>query len=270
MRARSRSTLIAAAAIVTVLGLATGPAALVRPVVAAAPADLCGLLTPDEIATALKVEAADGSGGDQFCSWYIGGTELDVLVDAGSLEATRSGTAGYADVTVAGHPALLANAGDTWVVIAVDGGQLTLHLFSDPGTGVDVPAAVEALGAIALGRMAGEGVAPATPTPAPTAGVLCGLLTADEVSAALTAQVTAVESTQEGQCGYSVRPDGGGGSLTVFQTTTTLAQYRLSPFVSGTDVVVAGRPGLGIDVHDPLLKRAGARNVLAGGPPGRH
>jgi len=240
------------AAIVTVLSLTIGPAALVRPVAAAAPTDLCRLLTPDEIATALKVEAADGSGGDQFCSWYMGGTELDILVDAGSLEATRAGTSGYVDVTVAGRPALLAAAGDTWLVIGIDSGTLSLHLFSDPGTGVDVAAAVEALGAVALGRMTGLGVAPATPTPAPTAGPLCGILTADEVSAVLSEQVTVVESIQDMQCDYLTRPDGGGGSLTLYQTTTTLAEYRLSPFISPTDVVVAGQPGL-VDSHNPSI-----------------
>ena len=252
MQARSRFIQIAVAAIVTALSLTSGPAALVRPVAAAAPTDLCRLLTPDEIATALKVEAADGSGGDQFCSWYMGGTELDILVDAGSLEATRAGTSGYVDVTVAGRPALLAAAGDTWLVIGIDSGTLSLHLFSDPGTGVDVATAVEALGAVALGRMTGLGVAPATPTPAPTAGPLCGILTADEVSAVLSEQVTVVESIQDMQCDYLTRPDGGGGSLTLYQTTTTLAEYRLSPFISPTDVVVAGQPGL-VDSHNPSI-----------------
>ena len=254
MQGRSRVTPLAVAAIVAALGLAIGPAAFPRPAAAAAPADLCGLLTPDEIATALKVEAVDGSGGEGSCSWYTSGTELDVLVDASSLESTSFGTAPgtYTDITVAGQPALLADASDTWVVIAIDGGTLSLHLFSDPGTGVDVPAAVEALGAIAFGRMAALGVGAPTPVPAATAGPLCAILTADEVSAALSEQVTVVQSGEATDCAYIVDASGVGGSLTLYQGTTSLAELKLSPFISGTDVTVAGQPGL-VDSHNPTI-----------------
>jgi hypothetical protein len=244
MRGRSPTTLLIAASLVAVLSLALSPVAHRSTALAAGPTDLCGLLTPDEIATALKVEAADGSGGDQFCSWYMGGTELDVLVDAGSLEATRAGTSGYTDITVAGHPALLANAGDTWLVIAIDGGTLSLHLFRDPGTGVHVSTAVEALGAIALGRMAGLGVAPTTPTPAPTAGVFCGILTADEVSAALTKKVVVVQSGQDQECEYYTDASGAGDQLVVYQGLSTFAELKADPLLPVTDVVVAGQPAL--------------------------
>jgi hypothetical protein len=244
MQVRFRTTRIAVAAIVTVLSLAIGPAALLRPVAAAAPTDLCGLLTPDEIGTALKVEAGEVFGGDQSCSWYMGGTELDVLVDAGSLEATRAGTSGYVDVTVAGRPALLAAAGDTWLIVAVDGGTLSLHLFSDPGTGVDVTTAVEALGAIALGRMTGLGAAPATPTPAPTAGALCSILTADEVSAALAKKVVVVQSDQDQECEYYTDASFGGDQLIVYQGLSTFAELKADILLPVTDVVVAGQPGL--------------------------
>ena len=248
----SRVTLVAVVAIVAILGMAIGPAAFPRHAAAAAPPDLCGLLTPDEIASALKVEAADGSGGEGSCSWYMGGIELDVLVDAGSLEAERAGTSGYTDVTVAGQPALLASAGDTWLIVGIDGGKLSLHLFSDPGTGVDVPAAVESLAAIAFGRMAALGVGAPTPVPVATAGPLCAILTADEVSAALAEQVTVVQSNEATDCDYIVDPSGGGGSLTLYQNTTSLADLKLSPFISGTDVTVAGQPGL-VDSHNPTI-----------------
>ena len=252
MQVRFRTTQIAVAAIVTVLSLAIGPAALLRPVAAAAPTDLCGLLTPDEIGSALKVEAGEVFGGDQSCSWYMGGTELDVLVDAGSLEASRAGTSGYVDVTVAGRPALLFAAGDTWLVVAVDGGTLSLHLFSDPGTGVDVTTAVEALGAIALGRMTGLGAAPATPTPAPTAGALCSILTADEVGAALGMQVVVVQSGQDQECEYYTDASFGGDQLVASQSQATFADLRtLAQLSKKTDplhpiieIVVAGRPAL--------------------------
>ncbi len=244
MQARTRSTKIMVAALVAAVGLAAGSVAFYRPVVAAAPTDLCGLLTPDEIATALKVEAADGSGGDGSCSWYVGGTELDLLVDAGSLERTRAGTSGYEDVTVAGQPALLAAANDSWLIIAIDGGTLSLHLFSDPGTGVDVTAALEVLGASALGRMAGLGIGPPTPTPAPTAGALCAILTTDEVSAALAKQVVAVQSGQDQECEYLTDASFGGDQLVVYQSPSTLAEVRADPFLQVVDTVVAGQPAL--------------------------
>jgi hypothetical protein len=176
VRSRTRR-LAAVASLSSALLLAIAPVSQAQdpsgePSPAATPSAFCAVLTADEVTEAVGVDVAisapDSSGIN--CTYqadFATGSFflLDVRVDEGTLQDFKDFFPDVTDVTVGGAEAVLSEDA-TLLFIGLDSGILTLQVVGSVGEGVDQAAAIQALGALALPRVAA--IPLPTPEPEPT------------------------------------------------------------------------------------------------------
>jgi hypothetical protein len=135
------------------------------------PSAFCGILTPDEVSTALGVTLTVGTSSETDCSWdsdyqtvglsLIGSRDVLDL----DLDIEEVFTDGHA-LQVDGHDAWYTPDGLALFVDVGDGLVFTLELFGDPAEGLDYEAALSGLATLALPRLASVPVPP-EPTDGP-------------------------------------------------------------------------------------------------------
>lgn len=164
MRSRTRR-LAAVASLSSALLLAIAPVSHAQdasgePSPAASPSAFCSILTAQEVSEAagidVTISAPDSSGTN--CTYQADFTSgsfflLDVRVDEGTLQDFKDFFPDVTDVTVGGAEAILSEDA-TLLFIGLDSGILTLQMVGSVGEGVDQAAAIQALGALALPRVA--------------------------------------------------------------------------------------------------------------------
>jgi hypothetical protein len=150
------------------LALATSLTAFSAPVARAQDMPFCAILTAEEVSGALGAQLAPNYGDERNCNYIASDpdvfTALYVTNGGTQLDIAKSLYADGADVTVAGQPGWLRTTDfdSNLYIDRGDGDTLSFQLLS-PVEGVDIKAALEGLGALALPRLS------TIPTPAPTA-----------------------------------------------------------------------------------------------------
>ena len=230
--------------------LVSGLLALVSAPATAQDDDLCGTLTPDDIAAVVPgTYGPPGTFG--ACSWHgttSGGEEVEVGLFAADSSAL-SMTPGAEEMTIDGRQAVsLPPMGPTsvGVAVAIEGGALVVTLAtSDPA--VDLDAALAQLAEVAVGRVAEGGSSDAGSDQAPPAESThpedpCTLFSAEELSAQIGATLTAVPDFE------SCRWDSADGTSTV---TVSFPEGELTTmktlYPQGEDITVGGQPAYQTD-----------------------
>jgi hypothetical protein len=139
---------------------------------AASPSAFCSVLSADEVTQTVGIEvtvsAPDSS--DTNCTYqadFASGSFflLDVRVDEGTIADFKEFFPDVTDVTVGGREAVISSDA-TLLFIGLDNGILTLQMVGSVGEGVDQAAAIQALGELALPRVAD--IPLPTPEPQPS------------------------------------------------------------------------------------------------------
>jgi hypothetical protein len=152
----------------TALAAAIAICAIAGPVAHAQGGPFCAILSAQEVSTAVGAEIAPTYGDERSCNYAS--SDMDVfttlyVTNGGTrMEIAKSVYTDGADVTVAGRPGWLRTTDfdSNLYIDRGDGDTLSFQLLSPP-EGVDVAAALEALGAIAFPRLATLVI----PTPTP-------------------------------------------------------------------------------------------------------
>jgi hypothetical protein len=161
------SALLLAAAPVTHAQDASG-----EPSPAASPSAFCAVLTPEEVTDAAGLEVAISApdSSDTNCTYQADFATgafflLDVRIDEGTIQEFKDFFPDVTDVTVGGREAILSEDA-TLLFIGLDNGILTLQMVGSVGEGIDQAAAIQALGELAVPRVAD--IPLPTPEPEPT------------------------------------------------------------------------------------------------------
>ena len=204
-----------------VASLIAASMSLAAPAAMAQEGDLCGVLTPEDLAAAIPGSYGSGNGFSGTCQWD-GTTDAGtgVIVIVYSAPGAVADMPGAEVIDIGGRaafsmtdPAMTVPTQAVGVESAT--GPMLLMTVGTDDDSVDLPAAAVALATVAVERFeSGAGTAAATSAPgasaaATTSDGLCSLATPEEVAAAAGLDVGLTLSEFDGTCSYESVTDTG-------------------------------------------------------------